>query len=89
MSKETNTVKNPITDETVVTTTEKDRQEITHEKNVHNKTTVDTTSKESSSVKKATTKELAAETAPEKQLPTTGSNGPLQRIVNWFMGLVK
>lgn len=86
---ETNTVKNPITDETVVTTTEKDRQEITHEKNVHNKTTVDTTSKESSSVKKATTKELAAETAPEKQLPTTGSNGPLQRIVNWFMGLVK
>ena len=24
-----------------------------------------------------------------KQLPNTGSNGPLQRIVNWFMGLVK
>ncbi|AVO65847.1 hypothetical protein C6N67_01955 [Weissella cibaria] len=86
---ETNTVKNPITDETVVTTTEKDRQEITHEKNVHNKTTIDTTSKESSSVKKATTKGQAAETAPEKQLPTTGSNGPLQRIVNWLMGLVK
>jgi len=86
---ETNTVKNPITDETVVTTTEKDRQEITHEKNVHNKTTIDTTSKESSSVKKVSAKEQAVETAPEKQLPTTGSNGPLQRIVNWFMGLAK
>ena len=24
-----------------------------------------------------------------KQLPNTGSNGPLQRMVNWFMGLVK
>lgn len=25
----------------------------------------------------------------EKQLPNTGSNGPLQRVVNWFMGLAK
>ena len=70
---QTNTVKNPITDETVVEKSEKDHNDVTHTTDVHNKT------KEISELQKA----------PEKQLPTTGSNGPLQRIVNWFMGLAK
>ncbi|MCS9992744.1 isopeptide-forming domain-containing fimbrial protein [Weissella confusa] len=43
--------------------------------------------------KKATpAKPVEKKETPEqkaKQLPNTGSNGPLQRIVNWFMGLVK
>lgn len=49
-----------------------------------------TTVEKETNVKEKTTKEAEETTeAPEKQLPNTGSNGPLQRIVNWFMSLSK
>lgn len=75
------------------TTFGQDKQTNTVKNPIKESTTVEKETK----VKEKTTKEAKKTTkeaektteAPEKQLPNTGSNGPLQRIVNWFMALSK